>query len=421
MRLLHALSLLLLPCSFASCSSADPGRGTGTAFSDSAGIRVARANDPRWGPGEGWHFAERPAVGIGAVEGPEAVQFTDVVGAVRTGAGDIVVADQGASELRVFGPDGVFLFQVGRNGEGPGEFRRLEYVGAFGNDSLVTFDSALRRVQIFGPDGGFSRSRVLETLGETAMPDKVIGGVADAALAIRYLDFGTEVPNGIVRWPHEVVAALDLPSGRLDSLAWVPGSEASVVQRPNGGYSHGAYVFGKGNEFAAAGDRLAIVATDTFSLRVLNPDGSPLLTVHRDVEALPVTAEVIERYVDGVMDIVFPRGGDASEEDMRLFRQSLYNRPRASTLPVLRSIHLDADGNLWVEPDFLPGETPPPWQVFRSDGTWLGVVTMPPDLDRGVIAYQAPYLQIGSDFLLGVFTDEMGVEYVRLYDLVKGG
>ena len=132
-----------------------------------------------------------------------------------------------------------------------------------------------------------------------------------------------------------------------------------------------------------------------------------------------MTNQVVEQYVEGTMDVVFPPRSDASEEDMRLFRQNLYDRPRATTLPVLRSIHLDAEGNLWVEPDFLPGDPAPPWQVFRADGTWLGTVTMPPDLDRGFIAYQAPYLQIGPDFLLGIFTDEMGVEYVRMYGLVK--
>lgn len=418
-RLLATLYLFIHLALLAACAPGDLGEEGGTTFTDSAGIRIAHAETPLWGPGTGWRFTEEPTLRIGTVTGPEPVQFTDVVGAVRTGGGRVVVADQGASELRVFEPYGGFLFRIGRNGEGPGEFRRLEYVGAFGGDSLVTFDSALRRIQIFSPDGEFVRSQVLETMGEARIPDKVIG-LMDNALAIRYLDFGTEVPNGIVRWPHEIVARLDLDTGRLDSLARVPGSEASVVQRPNGGYSHGVFVFGKGNEFSVSRDRLALVSTDTFSVRMLDPDGQPLLTLRREVEALPVTNQVVQQYVEGAMAVVFPPGSGASEEDMRLFRQNLYDRPRATTLPVLRSIHLDTEGNLWVEPEFLPGETPPPWQVFRSDGTWLGAVTMPPDLDRGFIAYQAPCLQIGSDFLLGVFTDEMGVEYVRMYDLVKG-
>jgi hypothetical protein len=418
-RLLATLSLPIHLALLAACAAGDAGEERGTTFTDSAGIRIADAEAPLWGPGNGWRFSEEPTLRIGAVSGPEAYQFTDVVGAVRTGEGRIVVADQGASELRVFGPDGGFLFRIGRNGEGPGEFRRLEYVGVFGSDSLVTFDSALRRIQIFGPDGEFVRSQVLETMGEARIPDKVIG-LMENALAIRYLDFGTEVPNGVVRWPHEIVALLDLDTGHLDSLAWVPGSEASVVQRPNGGYSHGVFVFGKGDEFSACWDRVALVSTDTFSVRMLDAQGRPFLTVRRNVGTPPVTNQVVEQYVEGTMGVVFPPESGASEEDMRLFRQNLYDRPRAATLPVLRSIHLDVEGNLWVEPDFLPGEPAPPWQVFRSDGTWLGAVTMPPDLDRGFIAYQAPYLRIGPDFLLGIFTDEMGVEYVRMYGLVRG-
>jgi len=291
----------------------------------------------------------------------------------------------------------------------------------FGGDSLVTFDGALRRVQIFEPGGAFVRSYLLETLGETGMPDKVIATAGDSTLAIRYIDFGTEVPNGIVRWPHEIVATLDLRTGGLDSVAFVPGSEASVVARPNGGYTHGRYIFGKGNEFAAGAGRIAIVSTDTFAVQVVGLDGAPFLSIRRDVQLSPATDQEFDEYVEGTVGLVFPDEEGARGDDAETFRRSLRNAPRASTLPILRSLEMDTQGNLWVERYFHPGEDPLPYMVFRSDGTWLGEVPMPSGLQRGFIAYQAPYLQIGSDFLLGVFTDEMGVQYVRMHGLVKEG
>jgi hypothetical protein len=409
---------LVLAAALASCSPSNAGRGT--TFTDSAGVTLALAEAPLWSTGEGWRFAREPLLQIGALEGPEEYQFTELVAVARMGDGRIVVADRGASELKVFGPDGGFLYPVGREGEGPGEFRRLEYVGVFGGDSLATFDRALRRVQIFGPGGEFVRSCLLESWGETAIPDKIIDLADDSTLAIRYIDFGTEVPNGIARWPHEIVTTLDLRTGRPDSVAYVPGSEASVQARPNGGYSHGQYIFGKGNEFSARAGRIALISTDTFSVRVVGVAGLPILTIRREVQPDPVTDDVFERYVEGTLGIVFPPEGTASPGDVALFRQSLFNRPRASTLPILRSVQLDAEGNVWVERDYLPGEDPPPYLVFRSDGTWLGEVAMPPALDRGFIPYQAPYFQIGSGFLLGLFKDELDVQYVRLYELVKG-
>lgn len=133
---------LVLTASLSSCGPLE--KGSGTLFSDSAGVTLAAAEAPAWAPGEGWLVNEEPTLQIGAMDGLPEYQFTELVGAVRLSDGRIVVADRGASELRFFGPDGGFQARVGRQGEGPGEFRRLEYVGVFQGDSLVTFDSALR-------------------------------------------------------------------------------------------------------------------------------------------------------------------------------------------------------------------------------------------------------------------------------------
>jgi len=48
--------------------------------------------------------------------------------------------------------------------------------------------------------------------------------------------------------------------------------------------------------------------------------------------------------------------------------------------------------------------------VFDPDGRFLGSVTLP--------ARFTSY-QIGSDFILGRWEDELEVEYVEVYDLLK--
>ncbi len=57
------------------------------------------------------------------------------------------------------------------------------------------------------------------------------------------------------------------------------------------------------------------------------------------------------------------------------------------------------------------------FEVFAPDGTWLGSVELPPGLERGFIQYQAPYMEIGTDYVLGVWRDELDVQYVRMYRL----
>ena len=114
-----------------------------TRHTDSAGIPIATAVTPLWGPGDGWTVEAEPLVEIGSVSGAPEYQFADVVAVVRLSNGDIVVADRGASELRSFDNEGVFIWSAGREGEGPGEFRSLEFLGAKAGDSLVAYDAAL--------------------------------------------------------------------------------------------------------------------------------------------------------------------------------------------------------------------------------------------------------------------------------------
>ena len=50
------------------------------------------------------------------------------------------------------------------------------------------------------------------------------------------------------------------------------------------------------------------------------------------------------------------------------------------------------------------------WDIFNEPGTAIASIEMP--------AGFTPY-QIGTDYMLGKWVDEMGVEYVRKYGLVK--
>jgi hypothetical protein len=80
-------------------------------------------------------------------------------------------------------------------------------------------------------------------------------------------------------------------------------------------------------------------------------------------------------------------------------------------MPAFGSIAVDVDGSLWVEDYRYDGdEQPPRWTVFDSEHRMLGTV----DLPEGPEVHQ-----IGSDFVLGVWRDEMDVEHVQLYGVLK--
>jgi hypothetical protein len=74
------------------------------------------------------------------------------------------------------------------------------------------------------------------------------------------------------------------------------------------------------------------------------------------------------------------------------------------------AVQIDQDRNLWVlefnvlEPDQRR------WTLFDTDGQLLGSIELPDRLDL---------LQVGPEYVLGLWRDVDDVEYVRLYELVK--
>ena len=92
--------------------------------------------------------------------------------------------------------------------------------------------------------------------------------------------------------------------------------------------------------------------------------------------------------------------------------------PYPDRKPAYGPFRIDADRNLWVA-EYLPrlAEFKPVdketihWDVFNEAGTAIASIEMP--------AGFTPY-HIGADFVLGKWVDEMEVEYIRKYGLIKG-
>ncbi len=407
----RVLLLLFLPLVPAACDPAPA--SSPVARSDSAGIPVTTALAPLWGPGEGWTIRDEPLVEIGAVSGPAEYLLDGVTGAVRLSDGGIVLGEQSGGELRRYDRKGTFVWRAAGRGEGPGEHQWLTFLGWLPGDSVVTLDIALDRVQVFGPDGRVAHSRRIESPWSGLTASGAIG-VSGRHLVLTFYDY-RDTPVGVVRWPGVRIATWSLDDGTLRELMSVPGDEQHVT-RGGERISQTVYEFGKGPRWAIMPGRLAIVDTESFSVRSISlPDGATTAILRRDVPVREVTSEHVEAFVEWMAhrNVVY---GGYSEEQAEASKPGWRKRPMASTLPVLESILLDAAGNLWVEPHEMYGAAVPPPEVYAPDGTWLGAVALPSGRD-GLVANGG--LEIGDDYVLGVWRDEQGVEYVRMYALEK--
>ncbi|MEX2530599.1 MAG: 6-bladed beta-propeller [Gemmatimonadota bacterium] len=92
-----------------------------------------------------------PMLDLGEAAAPDEPVFGHIVDVAWGPGGAILVLDGHHRRLSAFGPDGGFLRQAGRAGEGPGEFLAPIAVEVVGENVLV-FDAGLARVQRFRLD-----------------------------------------------------------------------------------------------------------------------------------------------------------------------------------------------------------------------------------------------------------------------------
>ncbi|MGI9628055.1 MAG: 6-bladed beta-propeller, partial [Longimicrobiales bacterium] len=135
---------------------------------DSAGIQIVVSDleaAPTWTLG-------KPTFQLGTVSGGPA-EFHRIRDLRRLASGDLLVANAGSEELRVFSADGAHLRTIGKRGAGPGEFNGLQSATLLA-DSIVTYDNRNDRISVFTADGTYARSFRLEWSGGLLGPELIV-------------------------------------------------------------------------------------------------------------------------------------------------------------------------------------------------------------------------------------------------------
>lgn len=361
-------------------------------------------------PGE-W----RETLSIGQLDGPEELSFGRLRSLAIHRDGRILAVDTQVPTVRVFGADGAYLDSWGREGQGPGELGGPDSgLAVLPDGRVVVRDWGNARLQVFSPDGTpedtwpvitgqYINRRAFATSGDTLLnPDVVNPGdpLDEWRLGmVRIASDGSvidtlPVPDATVR-PHRFVARSggnasesDLPFAPAHHWAWHP---------------DGFFVHGSGNAYSLTLDR----------------DGEPL-RVER--EAAPVPVSQSERAQERERVVKAMRWLDRSWR---------WDGPEIpDTKPFFSRILIGAAGRIWVlremeayerhDPDFNPTDpfdTEIRWlpertlDAFLPDGTFLGTVRLPRELDWRV----PPVLK--ADTMWAVSRDELGVQRIRRYEI----
>lgn len=356
-----------------------------------------------------WALSDQPQIDIGSVAGSPNYQLFHATHAVRLDDGRIVVANTGTQELRYYAPDGRHLLTTGRNGGGPAEFRGLKWIGKTPDDSVLAFDEANARISIFGPDGRFAHSVTLDAPRQQVIRT-VIGRFADGSLvATSTAPRSRPVPRtGVDRGDSSVYLRYAATGELLGTIGRFPERDSYRALDTYQGRKMIVEVdfpFGREPHAAVHGDRLYFGAGETHTIRVSTPQGKLVQTYRRPHAPRKVTRKEIERWKRE-----YPQRVGSTGEAREVLDRVLAEIPTSEAHPAFSGFLVDADGNLWIQEEPGAAGAPLSWYVVAPNGKGIAEVKMP---------YGFTPLQIGPDFVLGRWRDDLDVEHVQLYGLRK--
>lgn len=400
---LSGIVVLVLALGLISCA-ADAPRGNLATERDSAGIRIVENADPRPGSVPEWSVDDEPLLQIGVLDGDPAEQFFRVAGALRLSDGRVVVANSGSGELRIFDPEGRHLATGGGQGEGPGEFRNLSRLYRLPGDTILVWDIGLRRISYFDAEARFIHSVPLVGTDGGSMnlvdilPDgSVLASASSGA-------WSGSIPTEGLIGDSVLHVRFDPRSAEVDTVGWLPATQSMVRTTSSGGQVTSIEVmrlpFLRTAYIGAAGEHVFAAVNDRYEIALRDSAGRLTRIIRRDVRPEPFSEEYVREQ--------FLSQRSRENVDPAELRDLYPGVPRPTHLPVLRGVRADPTGHFWVERFRWPNDDQPVWDVFDPEGRLVAVVRTPPGLRID---------EIGEDYLMGVWRDELDVEQVRTYRL----
>jgi hypothetical protein len=393
---------------FASGSCADAGSpatgagGEAASIRDSAGVTIIESAGPAWSAGPEWRVASVPELEIGREDGPVEYQFQSIAGVVRRGDGSLVVADEGASEVRLYDAAGSFVHATGRRGDGPGEYRLINGIGPGRDDTIWVYDFGLRRFTLLGADLELLRTVTVKADLSSLL---AVGMLAAGEFVVRESWTSraqtAELTPGLRRDPA-AIALLDATGALRDTIALTLGREV-IISSEGGRATMGTPVIARAATAAIAEAGVVVGDQEVWELRVYTPDGELRRIMRRTGVDLRLGGADVEAAIN-------TRLATVPVPEQPALRLALEALPRPATRPAYDGVLVDDSGHIWAAEWSARSNAPAAWAVFDSAGRYLGDVAMP-------MGFRP--LSMKNGLLAGVWRDDVGVERVRVYRLER--
>lgn len=352
---------------------------------------------------EQWTLADPPLFEVGR-GGGDGVLFEYVGGAAVMADGSVLVADHGPRRILRLSPAGEALGVLGGSGQGPGEFRWLQYVFAAG-DTIVAYDSGARRVTIWRPGAEEPEVRSLPQVN--GMPTSLRAMVSSTTWLVELNVYpGPDERAGLKERRREFLF-FDAGAGETTSIG-ARHVGYDFVHHIEGGNMANSVPFLGAAHMAGVGGRWLFAPMDDAALELWSPGGgSP-------ERRIPLPVERVSYSRDAIRALRAQETSGAPAEDAALIRAQydgvLADLPPLAP-PVAQLVPMGRD--VWVQPFSAGLEGAAEWLVVDPvAGIARAAATVDPELT----------LLAGSDdvaVLLGQ-TKELEEQFVQVRRIVRG-
>lgn len=349
--------------------------------------------------------AERPMIVVGTADGPTEQQLFQVTSAFIRHDGALIIANAGDRSIRSYRPDGSWSWSTGRDGDGPGEFRRIRSASPMHGDTIVVWDPPQRRLTY------------LDGSGSVVATAQLVSSVTISLSGDSVPAFPTNVwalaSGHVIAEPGFLTQVLGRGANgvRRDTIPLFLFSRSGQQRATIGPIAGGEMFVHDGSSMLMPFGRRLLIATLNNEIYVADGRGPIVVfdTLAEVVRTLPVPIEptqIAKADFDAYKERMLARASGRSRPTIEAMLNDL---PQLDSYPLFTRLVGGSDGVLWLQLHRQQSDSIQNWVGFTPNGIEVAKLELSADFE---------VMDLTQEIVTVLRRDELDTEQILVFRLV---